>query len=191
MFSKLFEIIFKWKGWKADPNLPANMKRCVVIAAPHTSNWDFVYSMAAFSIYGLKIRFTIKKEWMRFPFSLITKPLGGIAIDRSPKITGDNKISYTTAMANLFKENKELIIVVTPEGTRSRRETWKTGFYHIAKEAGVPICLGYCDYKNKIAGIGLTIFPDNFERDMKTIMDFYADIHPLFPDNFSVDKTYR
>jgi 1-acyl-sn-glycerol-3-phosphate acyltransferase len=190
MFKKLAILFFKWKGWKVDTNLPANLKRCVLIAAPHTSNWDFVYTIAAFGIYGLPIRFTIKKEWMRFPFSIITKPLGGIGIDRSNAAKAGERISYTVAMANLFNSNGELIIVITPEGTRSRRETWKTGFYHIAKEANVPICLGYCDYKNKIAGIGLTIFPSDYETDMKTIMKFYNGIHPKFPENFSLDKAF-
>jgi len=190
MFKKLAILFFKWKGWKVDNNLPDNLKRCVLIAAPHTSNWDFVYTIAAFGMYGLPIRFTIKKEWMRFPFSIITKPLGGIGIDRSNTAKTGERISYTTAMANLFKDNVELIIVITPEGTRSKRETWKTGFYHIAVEAGVPICLGYCDYKNKIAGIGLTIFPSQYETDMKIIMNFYAGIHPKFPENFSVDKFF-
>jgi 1-acyl-sn-glycerol-3-phosphate acyltransferase len=190
MFKKLVMLFFKWKGWKADPNLPANLKRCVLIAAPHTSNWDFVYAIAAFGIYGLPIRFTIKKEWMKFPFSIITKPLGGIGIDRSVKVPGEERISYTASMANLYKQNNDLIIIVTPEGTRKKRETWKTGFYHIAMEAGVPICLGYCDYKNKTAGIGLTIFPTNFEKDMKIIMNFYAGIHAKYPENFSLDKTF-
>ena len=190
MFKKLAILFFKWKGWKVDNNLPDNLKRCVIIAAPHTSNWDFVYTIAAFGIYGLPIRFTIKKEWMRFPFSIITKPLGGIGIERSNTAKTGERISYITAMANLFKDNVELIIVITPEGTRGKRETWKTGFYYIAKEAGVPICLGYCDYKNKIAGIGLTILPSDYETDMKTIMNFYANINPKYPENFSVDKNF-
>lgn len=191
MFKILVTIFFKLKGWKVRNDVPTHLNRCVILAAPHTSNWDFVYTMATFAILKLPIRFTIKKEWMRFPFSIITKPLGGIAIDRTPKKMGDERISYTSAMANLFEQHKHLIIIVTPEGSRSKKTTWKTGFYHIAKEAGVPICLGYCDYDKKIAGIGATILPTNFENDMKTIMQFYSGIKAKHPSNFSIDTEFK
>ena len=109
---------------------------------------------------------------MRFPFSIITKPLGGIAINRGPKKENEERLSHTEAMINLFRDNKELIIVITPEGTRSKRTAWKTGFYHIARGAGVPICLS------------------DFDRDMRTIMDFYKQVHPKFPEKFSIDTNY-
>lgn len=190
MTKAIASFIFKISGWKVDTNIPIEMNRCLVIAAPHTSNWDFWYTMLSFKILGLKIRYTIKKEWMRFPFNIITKPTGGIAIDRSPARHGEERISHIDAMINLFATNKELIIVITPEGTRSIRTTWKTGFYHIATGAGVPICLGYVDYKKKIAGIAKTIYPSNLETDMKTIMDFYKNISPKFPEKFSIDTNY-
>jgi 1-acyl-sn-glycerol-3-phosphate acyltransferase len=190
MFRRFVLFINKITGWKTDDNIPPEIKRCIIIAAPHTSNWDFWYMIASFSIYRLKIRYTIKKEWMQFPFSLITKPLGGIAIDRSPKQANAPRISHTEAMIKLFTEQDELIVVVTPEGTRSRREHWHTGFYHIAKNAGVPICLGYVDYAKKIAGIGKTIYPTEMQKDMKEIMSFYQHILAKFPEKFSVDIEY-
>lgn len=190
MLSTFNQYIFKKMGWQVDAQVPAELKRCVVIAAPHTSNWDLYYTVTAFSFFGMKFRFTIKKEWMRFPFSIITKPLGGIAIDRSTKASNGERISYVDAMAKLFEENQELIVVITPEGTRSKREQWKTGFYHVAVQAKVPICLGYVDYKTKKAGIGKTIYPSHFETDMKTIMEFYQHITGKFPANFSVDTRY-
>jgi 1-acyl-sn-glycerol-3-phosphate acyltransferase len=95
-------------------------------------------------------------------------------------------------MVNLFKENDELAVLVTPEGTRSRQETWKTGFYHVAKKAGVPIAFGFLDYKEKVAGIGKVIWPgDDMESDMKSIMAFYQTLHPKFPENFSIDTRYQ
>ena len=190
MIKRICSYILKVTGWHLDTNVPSEIKRCIVIAAPHTSNWDFWYAMSAFKIYGLKIRYTIKKEWMNFPFSLLTKPLGGIGIDRTPKKDSPKRISYTEAMINLFKENKELIILITPEGTRSKRTEWKTGFWYVAKTANVPILLGYVDYKRKIAGIGKTIFPSEMEKDMKEIMAFYKQMHPKYPENFSVDLNY-
>lgn len=183
-------FIFRITGWKLDMNVPPQIKRCIVIAAPHTSNWDYWYAMAAFIIYRLKIRYAIKKEWMRFPFSLITKPLGGIAIDRSPKKEGVPHLSHTEAMINLFKENEELILLLTPEGTRSRNENWRTGFYHVAKEAGVPILLGYVDYNQKKAGIGKAVYPTDMHKDMKEIMEFYKQFHAKYPENFSVDTNF-
>ena len=183
-------IIFRLTGWKVSPKIPAEVKRCIVIAAPHTSNWDFWYAMAGLKILGLKTRYTIKKEWMRFPFSMITRPLGGIAIDRSPKKPGEARKSQTEAMIQLFRDNPELMILITPEGTRSKRTEWRTGFYHVAIGANVPICLGYIDYKKKVAGIGKTIYPSDMEKDIREIMAFYSTIHPKFPEKFSIDQNY-
>ena len=183
-------FIFRVTGWKLDKNVPPQIKRCIVIAAPHTSNWDYWYAMAAFIIYRLKIRYAIKKEWIRFPFNLITKPLGGIGIDRSAKKEGKPRLSQTEALMALFKENDELILLLTPEGTRRKNKHWRTGFYHVAKECNVPILLGYVDYQKKIAGIGKIIYPTDIDKDMKEIMQFYKQFHAKYPENFSVDINY-
>ena len=182
--------IFSATHWTVDENIPPEIKKCIIIAAPHTSNWDFWYTMASFAILKLNIRFTVKKEWMRFPFSLVMQPLGGIGIDRNPPSKELPRKSFVEAMIQLFKENDELIILVTPEGTRSKRTKWKTGFYHVALGAGVPICLGYVDYQKKKAGIAKTIYPSDFQSDMREIMEFYAQIHPKFPEQFSIDTDY-
>jgi 1-acyl-sn-glycerol-3-phosphate acyltransferase len=127
----------------------------------------------------------------KFPFAPITKALGGIAIDRRPKVAGEERLSMVQAMANLFTQHKRIVVLVTPEGTRSLRTEWKTGFYHVAKTAGVPICLGYLDFKNKEAGVGKTIWPsDNLENDMREIMAFYKDKPAKYPEKFSIDERY-
>lgn len=190
MLKLIAKLIFKITGWTADQHLPPEIKRCVVVAAPHTSNWDYFYMMLAFFIFKLRIRVTIKREWMRFPYSVVTKPLGGIAVDRRPKTPDKSRKSLVEALINLFEENEKLILVFTPEATRSKSEDWKTGFYHVALGAGVPICLGYMDYKRKIAGIRKTIYPSDFEKDMQEIMEFYEGITARFPEKFSVDKKY-
>jgi hypothetical protein len=94
-------------------------------------------------------------------------------------------------MISLFNKNKDFVLVITPEGTRSRREKWRMGFHHIARAANVPICLGYVDYKLKKAGICKLIQPENLETGMKEIMNFYKSIHPKYPENFSIDKRYQ
>ena len=118
----------------------------------YTSNWDFIYTVLSFKILKIPYKFTIKKEWFRFPFNLIIKPLGGLPIDTKRH---KEKIKKALGIKWLIsKLKKNFVMAVTPEGTRSKREEWKSGFYHIAKKANVLICLGYLDYKNKIAGVG-------------------------------------
>ena len=189
MIRQICLLVFKLTGWKASKDIPPQTNKCIIIAAPHTSSWDFWYCMATFAMYRLPIRFTLKKEWMKFPFNLIMKPLGGIAIDRSPRGPENIRPSFVEAMTNLFNENEKLIIVITPEGTRSRNDEWKTGFYHVAKAANVPICLGYVDYGKKLTGITHPFMPSEYEQDMKKMMDFYQTIEAKFPEKFAIDKS--
>jgi len=177
-----------WKVvWKGLGPLP---EKCVVVAAPHTSNFDFVIARAAFEVLGMPVRFTIKREWMGFPLGWLLRSLGAIAIDREPK-KESGRISNVEAMAALFSANEKLAILVTPEGTRSLRTEWKTGFYYVAKTAGVPLVLGYLDYKKKEAGIGKILFPgDDMEADLREIMAFYAGVSARFPEKFSIDLRY-
>lgn len=150
-------------------------------AAPHTSNWDIVYTRAAFFLLDLPIKFTIKREWTRFPMGLILKPIGAIPIDREYR--NGKKVSMVEAMAKLFDQYEELIVLVTPEGTRQYAPTWKTGFYRVAEQADVPILLGYLDYQKKIAGVGPVLYPTgDIDADVATIKDFYRTITGRHPD---------
>lgn len=187
----LAKLIFKIFGWTLDDHLKADFKKCVMLAVPHTSNWDLIFARSAFAMMGIPIRFTVKKEWLRFPFKTIMLSLGAIGIDRSPKVAGQERQSMTNAMIDLFNGRNELVVMVTPEGTRSLRTKWKTGFYHVATGANVPIALGYLDYKNKIAGVGKIIYPTgDMQKDMKEIMEFYKPIQGKHPEKFSVDLDY-
>lgn len=192
MLKFISKIFLKIMGWKLNGPLPPNMStHCVVIAAPHTSNWDLPIAAALFYTQGIKIRFTIKKEWMFFPMGLILGALGAIPIDRSPKKSGDARLSTVEAMINLFKENEQLVLLVPPEASRSLREEWKTGFYHVAKGANVPIGFGYINYATKIGGIDVVMdLSNDMEADMKKIMTYYQNIKGKFPEKFSVDKRY-
>lgn len=191
MFENLAEKALKLMGWETDNHWPENLSQCVMIAAPHTSNWDALYARLALKVLGVNVRITIKDSYMQFPLGTFVRAMGGIGIDRRPKQAGEPRPSMVQVMTDLFKQHPELVMLVTPEGTRARQEQWKTGFYYVAVNAGVPIALAYMDYEQKKAGVGKIIHPTgNFEEDMAEIMDFYAGIQAKFPKEFSVDQRY-
>lgn len=191
MFENLAEKALKLMGWETDNHWPENLSQCVMIAAPHTSNWDALYARLALKALGVNVRITIKDSYMQFPLGPFVRAMGGIGIDRRPKQAGEPRPSMVQVMIDLFKQHPELVMLVTPEGTRARQEQWKTGFYYVAVNAGVPIALAYMDYEQKKAGVGKIIHPTgNFEEDMAEIMDFYAGIQAKFPKEFSVDQRY-
>ncbi len=184
MFKLTARFCFWLTGWKQVGDYPPDLKKAVMIAAPHTSNWDFFYARAAFFIMGVPVRTTIKKEAMFFPMNLILRFFGVIPIDRNKKNSGlQRKNSMVDAMIRLFDERQELVVLITPEGTRKYVPRWKTGFYHVAKGANVPIVLGYLDYEKKHAGIGPIIYPDDdINKDLETILEFYRRIKGKFPE---------
>ena len=178
-------------GWRISGYMPEDLKQCVMIAAPHTSNWDALYARLGLVALGVNVKITIKDSYMKFPFGPFVRAMGGIGIDRTPKKEGEERPSMVQVMADLFNKHDDLVMLVTPEGTRDRREEWKSGFYHIAMQAGVPIALAFMDYQQKVTGVGKVVYPTgNIEADMKEIMDFYAPIQAKFPEKFSVDTRY-
>ena len=184
----MLKLILRLMGWKADPKLPEGVDRCIMVAAPHTSNWDAFFMLAACIVLGVKIRFAIKKEWLRFPMGLLFRRLGAIGVDRGAKTTGTERVSTVTAMAELFEKHEKLTIVVAPEGSRGYRQDWRTGFYHTAVLANVPIAFGYLNYATKTAGVGGIYHPTgDTETDMAAIKTFYKDIVPKHPDRFNID----
>jgi len=165
-------------GWRPKGEVPAG-KRFVVIAAPHTSNWDLFYTMIFAYYYRLNLRFMGKHTLFKFPLGILIRALGGIPILR------DRSENAVTAAARLFKEYDELVLAVPAEGTRARADYWKSGFYHIARLAEVPIVLGFLDYGRKRGGFGAAIRPtDDVVSDMNQIREFYADISGHYPEKF-------
>lgn len=178
----LSRIVFWITGWSLNDNWPKGLKKAVLIAIPHTSNWDLLYARSAFYLMDIPVRFTIKKEVMVGPLGWFIKALGGIAIDRK-RIPGGRKQTYTEAMVNMLKESDELVIMVTPEGTRSAVKKWKSGFYHIALGADVPVVVGYLDYKKKEAGIGPAIYPNgDMEGQIEEMMAFGRTVTGKYPE---------
>lgn len=179
---KLFIWLFKLKGWKIEADLPTGYKKCVVIAAPHTSNWDFLYSMAVFFKLKIPVRFLAKKELFVWPIKSLMKNVGGMAVQRSKssKLVDD--------IIALFKKEKELMLMIPAEGTRSSVKKWKTGFYHVALGAEVPVLLGFLDYEKKIAGFGpLLYMTGNPSIDAEKIKSFYRNIKGKHPEKFDVE----
>lgn len=157
----------KLLGWSAKGE-PLEHQRCVLIAAPHTSNWDFPLMLMIVLKLRLRIFWMGKHTLFPFPFGWLMKWLGGIPIDRK---ASHNVVNETVRQ---YRENDELIVLIPPEGTRAKVDRWKTGFYHIAKNANVPILLGYVDSENKVAGFADFYTPTgNLEEDMVEIRKFY------------------
>ena len=191
MFEKLAEQTLGLMGWEIDNHWDLDIDQCVMIAAPHTSNWDALYARLALKALGVNVRLTIKDSYMKFPFGPFVRAMGGIGIDRSAKQEGQERPSMVQLMSDLFKTHPKLVMLVTPEGTRAKQEQWKTGFYHVAVNTGVPIALAYMDYAKKKTGIGKIVYPSgDYQKDMTEIMAFYAEINAKFPEKFSIDQRY-
>ena len=188
MLKALFKLFFRAARWELLSPAPPEAFNCVMIAAPHTSNWDFVYAISGMDQLGLKPRFTIKKEFNVFILGSWITNLGALWIDRSKAKKG----GMTEYMSSLFTEHdRPLTMVVTPEGTRAPVKEWKTGFYYVALNAKVPICCSFMDYQKKQTGIGMCFMPTgNLDEDMKRIMDFYTGVQGKFPENFTTDVRY-
>ncbi len=157
--------------------------------APHTSNVDFFVGVAARREMGLDVKFMAKKELFKFPVKRLLLNLGGYPVDRS----GNKKTSMVDYVVNIFKKSKPFAMCVAPEGTRSRVEKLKTGFYHIALKAGVPIVLVGFDYQKKTIEVADAFFPTgDIENDMINMFKFFSSISPKVPENFglSLSKTH-
>jgi len=179
-------------GWKVDENFPPEAQRAVCLAAPHTSNWDFFFVIVGFWVLGVPMKVAIKDDWTKFPFSLIVKPLGGLGINRAPKKELSNASSQVDQMVAFFDKMDRIALVIAPEGTRRRTTKWKTGFYHIASKANVPMVFGYVDYARKVAGVhseALHLSGD-IAKDMPIILAFYNTVAAKYPDQFALDERY-
>lgn len=168
-------LVFTCAGWKTEGRKP-DSARYVLIAAPHTSNWDFIYTLCLAFIYRIDPVIMMKDAWFRWPLGPLFRWLGALPIDRS---RANNLVDRSIAN---FNRRDKLILVVPPSGTRKRVLYWKTGFYHIANGAGVPIVLGFLDYRRKVGGFGPALRPTgDIDADMAVIRDFYRDISGKYP----------
>lgn len=172
-------LILRLKGWKWRGQMPPGVTKCVMIAAPHTSNWDLPYTLMVAFALRINIYWMGKDSIFKPPFRGLMKWMGGIPVDRS------KANDVVAASVQQLKESSSLILIVPPEGTRAKVTYWKTGFYWIAHGAGVPILLGYLDFAKKEGGIAQAFTPTgDIEKDMDEIKAFYATVTGCKPQNF-------
>jgi 1-acyl-sn-glycerol-3-phosphate acyltransferase len=144
--------------------------KCVLIGAPHTSNWDLPIAMLLFWSLEVGARWVGKHTIFRWPIGALMRGLGGIPLDRT------NTENFVNEIVDRFNASERLVLALAPEGTRKHTDYWRSGFYWIAHGAGVPIALAYADYASKVGGIGPSIMPSgDIEADMEKIRAFYAD----------------
>ena len=175
----LSKFIFWIMGWEiiGSLNYP---KKCIVIAAPHTSNWDFLIGRCYGYIVGITPKYLIKSELFVPVLGTLFKLNGGIPVYRK------SQHNIVDQIVTRFNNTDELILGIAPEGTRKRVEKWKTGFYHIAHNSNIPILLMAIDYENKKVGIIDSITPTvDIEKDMLFIQEKYKDIKGCIPENYN------
>ncbi|MBC53748.1 MAG: glycerol acyltransferase [Gammaproteobacteria bacterium] len=164
-------------GWRAIGK-PLQDQRFVLIGAPHTSNWDFPLMLMVVLKLELKPHWMGKHSLFMFPFGGLMRWLGGIPIDRR------SHHGIVDQVAAQYQQNPQLVVLVPPEGTRKKVQAWKTGFYHIANNAGVPILMGYLDVSRKEAGLADFFYPTgDVDADIKKIRAFYATKRGIRPEN--------
>jgi 1-acyl-sn-glycerol-3-phosphate acyltransferase len=167
--------LYAWKGWTFTGTAPPSRK-CVILGAPHTTNWDFVFFLGAVTTIGVRPSFVGKLSLFRWPLTRFMYDMGGVPIDRRAK--GQN---YVDQVAAAFAKADDLALVIAPEGTRGPITAWRSGFYHIALRAGVPIVPAWVDNATMKGGIGPEIMPTgDYAADLKKIALFY---HEFMPDH--------
>ena len=167
-------------GWKVEGHLPAHAAKSVLIAAPHTSNWDLPYTLMVAFVLRLHVYWMGQESIFKPPFRGVMMWLGGIPVDRAQS----NNLVAASSTA-IMHATGPLQLIVPPEGTRSKARYWKTGFYYIAAGAQVPIVMAYLDYSRKVGGLGPIFQPTgDIEADMESIKAFYAPFKGKNPDQF-------
>ena len=177
----LCRLYLKLIGWKIGSTLDPSVRKCVLVAAPHTSNFDYPIALATLYACSVKVRFLGKKSLFQFPLGILMRATGGIPVDRS------KHTNMVEMMVNMFSNYDDLILMIPVEGTRSYVKEWKSGFYHTAIGAGVPIVMGYLDYGKKIAGFGDLFYPTgDYQKDLVEIQNFYRQFTAKHPEQSSL-----
>ena len=174
-------FIYIMNGWTAVQENPPPRK-AVIIAAPHTSNWDFLF------FFGLTNKLKIKSYWIgkdslfKWPWGDMMRRLGGIPVNRS------KSQNMVEAMVREFDRRDDFLLTIPPEGTRGSVKEWRTGFYYIALKAKVPLIIGLMDYSKRTGGLGPSFMPSgNYKADMQKLSDHYHSVTPKYPAKAMLD----
>ena len=169
--------LFRLMGWEIDYRLPDDPKM-VIIFAPHTSNWDVLHALPAAFVLGLRPNWLVKSNVNIWPFRRLLGWLGAVPVERNKQ---ENKV---LRIANAIRQSDRIVLGLSPEGTRSYTDYWRSGFYHIARQANVPVHFGFIDYPSKTIGAHPGFIPSgNIEADLKKIQAFYQDKRGKYPEN--------
>jgi 1-acyl-sn-glycerol-3-phosphate acyltransferase len=177
MFRHVYAFFFRLAGWKLVGGIPKDLKKYVMVVAPHTSNWDFFVGLAARSLMRIDTKYVAKKELFRFPFGWLFRALGGYPVDRS------KSHNFVDAVSDLFKDKDRFSICLTPEGTRRYAPKWKTGFYYIALKAKVPVVMVGFNYKTKEVIAEPPFWPSgDEEKDIAFMKEYFRKIPGKYPE---------
>ena len=169
-------------GWTIDYEIDKSINKCVVIGAPHTSNWDFIYFFGLTNSLGINSYWIGKDTLFKWPFGDMMRRLGGIPVDRA------QSQNMVDTMAKEFEKRDDFILTIPPEGTRGSVRQWRTGFYYIALKAKVPLIIGMMDYAKKTGGLGPEIaLTGDYDADMAKVSEYYHQVTPRYPDKAMKD----
>lgn len=175
LLRRVLVALYRRGGWTSVGTVP-EPQRFVLIAAPHTSNWDFPNFLGVTQTLGLRVHFMAKASLFRWPFGGFMRQVGGVRLDRAAA-----KDTVAQMVAE-FARRDEFVLTIAPEGTRGAVTKWRTGFYQIALGAGVPIVCGFMDYAKRTSGLGPVIVPTgDYEADMAPVFAFYRGITGKHP----------
>ena len=174
-------ILFTLLGWKIEGNFPKDLKKYVIIAAPHTHWQDFPLAILTKWAQQAQINFIGKASLFKPPFGFMFRLLGGTPVDRSEST---NKVQ---AIVKVFEEKENFVLALSPEGTRKRNNDWKTGYYYIAKGANVPIVMATLDFGSKQVKISEPYYlTENMENDFQHFYQFFKGVKGKVPENFNL-----
>jgi 1-acyl-sn-glycerol-3-phosphate acyltransferase len=173
---RILIALYRWKGWRIEGEHPG-IDKFVITGAPHTTNWDFVFFLGATRELGIRPSFMGKHTLFKWPFTRFMQDMGGVSVDRSKR--GSN---YVEQVARVFASSDDLALVVAPEGSRVSTGEWRSGFWHIARAAGVPIVPAWVDNATMRGGVGPAIpTTDSLAADLARIAAFYRSVMPDCP----------
>ncbi len=177
MFSAFCSFMLRILGWKITGDYPYQIQKFIIVVIPHTSNWDFPLGILVRGSIKQNIMFFAKSSLFRFPFVALFRSLGGIPVDRS------KSTNFVDAVIKLYNDHDKLATVISPEGTRSKVETLKSGFYYIAKGANIPIILCKFDYENREVNFAKPFHPtDDKDTDFQFFRNYFKNVKGKNPE---------